>query len=221
MVSISTRVGLRSCPVLPGASTVPKAPDQYVWKGVSHTAQGWAKFLGISYVSMYARIKRHWPHAPELVFQEAQVGRYKKPEHLKKLEGTFEKRDNHQQITLTIPQGAPLPPEYLNSTAKQAWAYIAGQMEEMGILTSADALFIEMMCITYARLKQNQEVLDMRGSSTYLYLGKTCVYPEVAIVSECVKTLNAMMSKCGMSPLDRTRLVAPQKEEAENPFGTL
>ncbi len=201
---------------------MPKQSDQYSWKGVSHTAQEWARFLGISYVSMYARIKRHWPHEPELVFQEAYVGRRKKPIELKKLEGTFEKRDNHQAITLTIPEGMPMPPEYLSTTAKQAWAYIAGQMKEMGILTSADGLHIELMCVTYARLKQNQEILDMRGSSTYTYLGKTVPYPEVAIVSECTKMMNAMMSKCGMSPLDRTRLVAPQKTEEEvNPFGSL
>lgn len=170
---------------------------------------------------MHSRLNRNWPHSPELVFQEAQVGRYRKPEHIKQIEGTLEKRDKGTGLQLKLPDGVPLPPDHLSDAAKGAWGYIAGQLHEMGILTSADALLIEIMCTTYARMVHNQMILDMRGSSTYIHLGRVVAYPEVAIVADCAKLLNAMMSKCGMSPLDRTRLTMPQREEASNPFGDL
>jgi P27 family predicted phage terminase small subunit len=149
------------------------------------------------------------------------VGRYKKPEHIKLLSGTLEKRDKHTGVKVTIPDGMPLPPDHMSDEAKQAWEYFAGQLHEMGILTSADALMIEIMCITYVRMKQNQRILDMRGSSTYIHLGRVTVYPEVAIVADCAKLLNNMMQKCGMSPLDRTRLAMPQRDESSNPFEDL
>jgi P27 family predicted phage terminase small subunit len=201
---------------------MPRVAIQYVWRGVSHTADEWARYLGISKVSMHNRIKRHWPSEPALVFKEADLGRYKKPAEQKKIEGTFERRDDHRTIVVNTPEGVPLPPAHLNAASKSAWAYIAGQLHEMGIMTSADGMLVEIMCITYARMIQAQETLDMRGSSTYLYMGKVLVYPEVAIVAECSKMLNQMMTKVGMSPLDRTRLTVPRRDEEEvNPFGDL
>jgi P27 family predicted phage terminase small subunit len=197
--------------------------EVYEHNGVSGTVAQWASFLGLSRIALYKRIEAHWPDSPELVFSSSEkvidMARPRKSVEQKVIEGTFEKRDQQIVPKAKPLEGVPLPPDHLSNTAKQAWVYIANQLQEMGVLTTADGLLVELMSETYARMRQAQAVLDDHGSMTYQTNRGCYLRPEVKIVQDCANQLNSLMSKCGMNPRDRGVLSVPGKDDDVNPFG--
>jgi P27 family predicted phage terminase small subunit len=188
------------------------------------TVAQWAEFLEVEPITLYKRLRTHWPDCPDLIFCKNEVmvidmPRPKKSAAQKIVEGTFEKRD-HQVAPVVKPlDGVPLPPDHLSDTAKQAWVYIANQLHEMGVLTTADGLLVELMSETYSRMRQAQKTIDDNGSMTYATRQGLRLLPEVKIVQDCTNQLNSLMGKCGMNPRDRGVLSVPGKDDGHNPFG--
>lgn len=176
---------------------------------------------------MYERIKEYLPDNPDLCFGgeliegKRRVGRPRKTPMEKIVSGTYELRDHMVVPQLKPLDGVPLPPDHLSPVAKQAWVYIGNQLHEMGVLTSADGILVELLCETYSRMRQAQRAIDEHGSLTYNTGRAIKPLPEVAIVTECTKMMHSLMSKCGLNPFDRARLSLPDSGVDHNPFGDL
>jgi len=123
------------------------------------------------------------------------MGAQKKPQALRELHGTANRnkhRDNQEQPEVT--RGIGPPSNRLTAEQKEIWDEIVGQMYA-GVLAEGDRLALELLC----RL-----VLEMRNNFEEMNASK-------------ITQLVGLLSRFGMTPSDRTKIIVPKKEES-NPF---
>jgi P27 family predicted phage terminase small subunit len=110
------------------------------------------------------------------------------------------------------PRGRPSPPLHLSDKARAVWANVVDTLDQMGVLTDADALAVEGLCEAYADVQAARTALAARdGALTYeteTKVGGRMVraYPEVAILADADRRLMAWMSRFGLTPADRSRV---------------
>lgn len=155
--------------------------------------------------------------------------RPRKPTALKELAGTLQPcRTNEREPRLQ--PGVPLPPPHASAMARKVWPGIAGMLEEMGVLTAADAPALEALCETYADLLRARQALDRgisdgedliaaAGDLTYVTEGKNGkmlrARPEVAMVADADRRLCMWLARFGLTPADRSRVSAAASGEQE------
>jgi P27 family predicted phage terminase small subunit len=115
------------------------------------------------------------------------------------------------------PRGRPSPPVHISDKARTAWAYVTVILDQMGVLTDADALAVEGLCEAYADVQAARAALAARdGALTYETQTKAGgrmvrAYPEMAMLADADRRLMAWMSRFGLTPADRSRVsMAPQ-----------
>ena len=153
------------------------------------------------------------------------MARPRTPTRLKIIKGTAQpSRINKNEPMPTV--GEPAQPAHLTAKAKTAWRAVVPVLEEMRILTVADGLALEGLCEAYAELCTARAVLRKRGSRTYSFATKTGEtvyrsYPEVAQAADADRRFRSWLASFGLTPADRSRVVAAPPEEQENPFAAL
>lgn len=148
------------------------------------------------------------------------VGRKPKPPALKVLEGNPGKRP--------INTAAPAPrrdlkakaPVWLESEAKREWRRVAPELERLGLLSHLDQQALAQYCQAYARWREAEEVLTLKGL-TYEYTNKSgavniLARPEVGISVSAQKTMRAICAEFGMTPSSRGRMVMPGAPEEDD-----
>ena len=152
------------------------------------------------------------------------MARPRKPTQLKIVAGTAQNcRLNPDEPKPE--RGAPLAPSHLSPKARMAWKYVAKVLDDMGVLTQADAMALEGACECYADLRNAREALKARGKPTYeapTDSGGLMIraYPEVAMVSDADRRFKGWLAVLGMTPADRSRVSAGSKGDG-NPFADL
>ena len=151
-------------------------------------------------------------------------GRPRKPTHLKLVTGTLQNcRANKEEPT---PQrGIPTAPAHLSAFAAAAWPHVSKVLDDMGVLSDADAIALEGLCEAYAELRRARAALQQLGSDTYETVGKDGnsmrrAYPEVAMMQDADRRLQSWLSKFGLTPADRSR-VSSTKASNDNPFDSI
>lgn len=152
------------------------------------------------------------------------MARPRKPTQLKIVAGTAQ----NCRLNPNEPKperGVPLPPSHLSPKARLAWKYVAQVLDDMGVITQADAMALEGACESYADLRNAREALKNRGSLTYeapTDSGGVLIrkYPEVDIVAEADRRFKGWLAVLGMTPADRSRVSAGSKGDG-NPFADL
>lgn len=227
------------------------ASRQITYGGITDNISGWAVRFGLTKQRIHARLKRYnfnVNHAfatcgDFLLFRHGTVemygfgcrckectmprGRPRKSIEEKRLAGTLEKRDMVQPapvIGQEILANAPMPPPHLSPIGKQAWIHICNELAKAGVLTTSDNMIVEMLCTTYSRLREAQSIVDRDGLVIVIEnkMGRReTVRPEVKIVEECTKTVANLLSRLGMTPVDRSRVTTGGAEEETNEFEDL
>ncbi len=119
----------------------------------------------------------------------------KKPMALRERDGTAHRNKQRNNDDAPEPsRGIGPPPNYLNPEQIQIWDEIVGTMYR-GVLGEADRTSFELLVRLVYDMRNNFE--DMNGAK--------------------LSQLNSVLSKFGMTPSDRTRIVIP-KEKNKNPF---
>ena len=153
------------------------------------------------------------------------AGRPRKSTRLKVVQGTAQP----SRINKSEPkpaEGEPAQPAHLSAKAKATWRAVVPVLEEMRTLTVADGLALEGLCESYAELCAARAVLKKRGARTYSFetkAGETVYrsYPEVAQAADADRRFRAWLVSFGLTPADRSRVVAAAPGETENPFAVL
>jgi hypothetical protein len=130
------------------------------------------------------------------------MGSHKKPQALRKLQGTANRnkhRDNQNQPEVV--RGIGPAPEHFTSEQSKIWDYLVGVMF-IGVLSESDRPTFEMMSMLFFRFRH--------GS-----FEEGAPYPALNGVE--LSRLDSLMSRYGMTPSDRTKIVVPKKEKS-NPF---
>src|SRR5258706_11513949 len=89
-------------------------------------------------------------------------GRKPKPTHLHLVNGNPGKRARNRREPKP-PHGIPTPPEHLSKEASVAWGLLAAKLEQMGVLTLADAWALEELAETYAEVVYLRGRIDKEG----------------------------------------------------------
>ena len=148
------------------------------------------------------------------------MARTPKPTNLKILEGNPGKRP------LPINEVSPLPiadacPEWLSESAKAVWNEFAPRLERLKLLTEADSLDFQNLCIHAgllrdAYMKIREMPLTMQTESGY-----EMQRPEIGIINNSTRIIATLSAKFGMSPVDRVGLVDPRADEKKSKMSGL
>lgn len=148
------------------------------------------------------------------------MGRPSKPTALKVVQGNAGKRALNKNEPKPKAK-RPKVPSHLSPKAKTAFRNVCDLLEDMGVLTIADGMALEMMCDAYSEWRDLRKIIDKHGS-TYVTTGTSGdevvkARPEVAMASDAWKRVKAMMAEYGMTAASRTK-VQTTEPEAEDPL---
>lgn len=136
-------------------------------------------------------------------------GRRPLPPHLKVITGTARGADKKAKP----PKKATIPPcpNHLSDIARDLWAEIAPQLASMGILTSSDAMGLELLCEAIADGRRARLALAANGGNYYTTKtesGSTLhrVHPAVADMRDADRRVRSWLSEYCLTPSARTRL---------------
>ena len=125
------------------------------------------------------------------------------------------RRNNSEPVAA---KGIPPIPESIaaDSVASRCWQSVCGTLNDMGILTIADASVMELYCVTYSQWRWLSNVVKDGNCSIATEKGVTTL-PEANQVHKYSATLLRLMAELGLTPSSRSRIHATPKEE-DDPF---
>jgi P27 family predicted phage terminase small subunit len=138
------------------------------------------------------------------------AGRRPKPTHLRVVGGNAGKRP----LNKSEPKPArerPSPPSHVSDKARETWGYVTGILDDMGVLTKADAMAVEVLCEAYADHIAARAALKDFGSSYYETVSESGsvmhrAHPAVALISDTDRRIKAWLGEFGLTPSARTRV---------------
>jgi P27 family predicted phage terminase small subunit len=150
-------------------------------------------------------------------------GRKPKPKAIHLLQGNrshLTKKELSDRGEPEPPRGIPQAPEQLSKEAKIAWPLLAARLDEMGVLTYADAWALEQLAENYAEILSWRKEIKKNGRMMN-YTNKfgeesERINPACLALSDTEKRFRAMMAEFGLTPSSRMRLHAIPKEKKES-----
>lgn len=133
------------------------------------------------------------------------MGAPKKPAALRELHGTANRNKHRDNRDAPEPElGIGPAPEHFTELQQEIWDYLVTVMFA-GVLGRSDRPTFELLTVLFWRFRHGDYTED-------------AVIPALAVGE--MTLMNNIMSKYGMTPSDRQKIVV-KKEEKKNPFGAL
>jgi P27 family predicted phage terminase small subunit len=141
------------------------------------------------------------------------------PTKLKLIRGTY-RADRANRAEPQPKPGRPVQPENLSAGANRAWRKFSAMLDEMGVLTRADAMALECLCWAVADLEEARRALAARDGLTYMNEttagGLTYrAYPELKLIAEDDHRLQGWLSRFGLTPSDRSKISTVPKDDPD------
>lgn len=144
------------------------------------------------------------------------AGRPPKPSEVKRAEGNRGRRP----LNVLEPEfeaRTPIMPSGLPAAAQEAWNDLAALLGPKRVLTVADGVALELLCVAYARWRKLERFVEKNGRT---YKAKTKdggtmirPRPEVAMAAEAWREVQRMCTEFGLTPSSRSRVkAAPEKQ---------
>lgn len=149
-------------------------------------------------------------------------GRKPTPSHLKVIQGT-DRADRGAQNEPKPRRERPSAPADMSDRAREAWGYVIGILDRMGVLTEADAMAVELMCEARADWLSARDLIESSGGETYVSknsnTGQALIkaHPAVAMRNDAARRLQSLMAEFGMTPSSRTRVNARDDSDKDDP----
>lgn len=144
-------------------------------------------------------------------------GRKPTPSHLKVVRGTdrADRRNDNEPRPL---RSRPSAPAHMTDRGREAWGYVVGILDRMGILTEADALAVELLCEARADWLSARDEIDRSGGETYVTdAGLIKAHPAVAMRNDAARRMQSLLAEFGMSPSSRSKVSAKEADGEEDP----
>ena len=123
-------------------------------------------------------------------------------------------REDRHGSKMQAPKGKPVKPE---NTSESAEIWITSMMEKMGVSTPLDGMSVKMFADAWEQYTEARDFLKKHGNT---YTTTTASgdlmhrkYPQIEILNSAWQQLFNMVKQFGMTPLSRSRIESPQKEE--------
>lgn len=120
------------------------------------------------------------------------------------------------------PRGKPEAPKFIleHPEAKVVWDEVVGWLAEMRLETPADRDSLAVYVMAVVQHREAERTLQDEGYYTTGSTGQMVKHPATVLVAEAAKRIAVFGAKFGLTPSDRSRVVAPSGEgEESNPFG--
>ena len=134
----------------------------------------------------------------------------RKPAIVRKLEGNRGHRPIPREV---IALGRPAPPSHLTASQLERWADIVTSLPDE-LLTAADTSTIERMAVAWATFREATAAIQDR-TLTRGRDGNIVRNPLIFVRATAAAEMHACGLLLGLSPLARTRLLAPDQEEPD------
>ena len=112
--------------------------------------------------------------------------------------------------------GIPTRPKWLAPEARREWRRVAGQLEDLGILTIVDRAALAAYCQAWARAVAAEKVIAKDGETFTTPNGYIQQRPEVSIAQKQWQLVAKFAAEFGLTPSSRSRISVP---EAKRPDG--
>jgi P27 family predicted phage terminase small subunit len=107
-------------------------------------------------------------------------------------------------------QEIPPAPKHLSQKARKTWDRVSVILNDMGVLTIADGIALEMLCEAYADYLLARDELEAFGSNFYETVNAQGgvmhrAHPAVAVMQDADRRIRAWLSEFGITPSARSR----------------
>lgn len=140
------------------------------------------------------------------------------PTALAALRGTEGKRDRRRtpKGPEPVPKGAlrTIPPHIAaNADAKACWQSSRKHLQAMKVVTAADVLALEGLCVSYARALAADRDIEKHGTLVLGAQGQLMNNPAIRIATVAWAEVRRFSQEFGMTPASRTRVRAQESEK--------
>lgn len=136
-----------------------------------------------------------------------------KPTQLKKLAGNPGRRPlNEFEAVVPVPEAVPYAPRHLNHEAKREWRRVARMLIEAGLYSEVDRAALAMYCQGWGRWVEAERELLVLGPVVTSDKGNLYQNPWMGIANKAQDNLRRMIAEFGLSPAQRSRVVAMPAE---------
>ncbi|AFJ47153.1 phage terminase small subunit P27 family [Shimwellia blattae] len=148
------------------------------------------------------------------------AGRRQKPTQLKVVAGNPGKRKLNDKEPRPARQ-IPSPPEHLTDWGMLAWGKLSVLLDDMQIMTVADALALERLCDIYADILQLRNTIAVEGRTYTVqteggFLIKA--HPAVAMLADADRRFKSYLVEFGLTPAARTKVKTHGEKDQEDPL---
>jgi P27 family predicted phage terminase small subunit len=144
-------------------------------------------------------------------------GRKPTPSHLKVIRGT-DRPDRGAKNEPQPERARPSAPATMSDRGREAWGYVVGILDRMGVLTEADAMAVELLCEARADWLSARDEITAAGGETYTTeAGLIKAHPAVGMRNDAARRLQSLLAEFGMSPSSRSKVSAQEPDEKTDP----
>ena len=144
-------------------------------------------------------------------------GRKPTPSHLKVVRGT-DRADRRNDAEPKLDRSRPSAPETMSDRGREAWGYVVGILDRMGIMTEADAMAVELLCEARSDWLSARDEIAASGGETYTTeAGLIKAHPAVAMRNDAARRMQSLLAEFGMSPSSRSKVAAKGEDDKDDP----
>jgi len=145
-------------------------------------------------------------------------GRKPTPSHLKVVRGT-DRADRGARNEPMPERARPSAPAGISERGREAWGYVVGVLDRMGVLTEADAMAVELMCEARADWLSARDMIVEAGGEAYTTeAGLIRAHPAVAMRNDAARRLQSLLAEFGMTPSSRSKVNAVDDDGKADPL---
>lgn len=136
------------------------------------------------------------------------MGRKQTPTAIKKLSGNPGKRRlNKSEPTPAL--GRPQCPEGFEGEARAEWDRICDELDQMGLLTTADRTVLALYCESWALWRKAKRQVKAEGELIVSSKGGMMHNPWLSVANKAQDQVRQLMSEIGLTAAARAKMTAP------------
>lgn len=140
-----------------------------------------------------------------------------KPTILKELAGNPGKRPlNDREAVIPVPDSVPYAPRHLSGEAKREWRRVVKILLAAGLYSDVDRAALAMYCQAWGRWVEAESEIAKRGAILQGANGGLYQNPWLSVANKAQDQLRKMIAEFGLSPAQRSRVVAmgPERDQS-------
>ena len=148
----------------------------------------------------------------------ARVGAGKKvlPMTVKIAKGTY--RPHRAKELPTTSKSKPVPPRWLNTSAKKVFRHMAKRLDVLGIATASHTEALSLLSSRVEEVQRLSKYLDEKNVSYRDFNGRVHPRPEVSMRNEAVRHMHSLLVEFGLTPSAMNRIGRPKEKGKKNEF---